>query len=201
MAIMSIDGEPPSEDRPWTAADLARGDLDEGYRYEIVDGRLEVSPSPAQPHTRLQARLVYHLTDLAPDDIEIQSEAGVTLNSAGTHHRIPDLVAFSTEHVEYPYITRPPLLVIEVLSLSTALHDLNIKRREYAKFGIPSYWIVNPDPGSPGILELRLDGDDYQTVTEVDGEELFETDVPFPVRFVPHWLVADGPWRRHISGD
>lgn len=200
MAIMSIGGAPPFQDRPLTADDLARLDLDEGYRYELVDGRLEVSPSPARPHTRVQARLVTHFSNSAPDGIEVEGEAGVTLNRARTHHRIPDVVAFSAEDAVYPYLNRPPLLAVEVLSLSSALRDLNIKRREYAEFGIPSYWIVNPDSENPGILELRLDGGDYRTVTEVDGKEIFETDTPFPVRFVPHWLVADGPWRRHISG-
>ncbi|WP_408638936.1 hypothetical protein [Nocardiopsis suaedae] len=29
----------------------------------------------------------------------------------------------------------------------------------------------------------------------------FTTDFPFPVSFVPHWLVADDPaWRKHIGG-
>lgn len=201
MAIMSISGTPPSEDRPLTVDDLAGMDLDEGYRYELVDGRLEVSAAPEQRHTRVQGRLVYHLTGATPDDIEVQPEAGITLNRARTHYRQPDVVVFSTQDVEESYLTRPPLLAVEVLSLSSTLRDLNTKRREYAEFGIPAYWIVNPDPANPGILELRLDGGEYRTVTEVDGKDVFETDVPFPVRFVPYWLVADGPWRRHITGD
>ncbi|NYH53338.1 hypothetical protein HNR06_002927 [Nocardiopsis arvandica] len=27
------------------------------------------------------------------------------------------------------------------------------------------------------------------------------TDLPFPLRLMPHWLTASGPWRRHIGGE
>jgi hypothetical protein len=35
--------------------------------------------------------------------------------------------------------------VIEILSPSSAAHDLGIKRNLYAKYGVQEYWIVNPD--------------------------------------------------------
>jgi len=200
MALMSI-GDSRSRDRPLTVDDLARMPEDERYRYELVDGRIEMSPAPAHRHSRAQGRLVTHLSNLAPDDIEVEPEAGITLNEARTHQRQPDLVAFSAKDAEDPYLTRPPLLVVEVLSPDSVFRDTDTKRREYAEFGIPSYWIINPSYETPGILELRLDGGEYQSIAEVKGEEVFETDLPFPVRFVPHWLVADGPWRACISGD
>lgn len=197
MAIMSIGGAPPSEDQPLTVDDLARMDLDEGYRYELRDGRLEMSPAPIGPHVRVQHRLAFHL-ECAAEGFEILTDPGVILNGAGTHYRQPDLIVLRAEDFEERYVTRPPLLAVEVLSLGSALRDLNVKRREYAEFGIPSYWIINPE--NPGILELRREDGEYRTVTEVDGKDVFATDVPFPVRFVPHWLVADGPWREQIGG-
>lgn len=54
---------------------------------------------------------------------------------------------------------------------------------------------------TPGIIEFRLRGGEYHVITEVLGTDTFTTDAPFPVRLVPRWLVADGPWRRrHIAG-
>jgi Uma2 family endonuclease len=38
-----------------------------------------------------------------------------------------------------------PIVVVEVLSPSTKSIDLNEKRAEYVKRGIPEYWIVDPD--------------------------------------------------------
>lgn len=201
MAIMSIGGTPPSEDRALTVEDLARMPDDEPYRYELVGGRLEVSPAPVLPHVRVQHRLAFHLECAANDEVEIVNEPGVVLNGTGTHYRQPDVAVLRAQDVGKRWVIRPPLLVVEVLSLSSAIRDLNVKRREYAKFGVPSYWIINPDDDNPSILELRLDGGEYRTAAEVDGMEVFATDAPFPVRFVPYWLIADGPWRARLSGD
>ncbi|WP_250637852.1 hypothetical protein [Actinoalloteichus fjordicus] len=60
---------------------------------------------------------------------------------------------------------------------------------------------MSPDPEKPGIVELRLADGGYHEVAQVFGTDVFETDASFPVRLVPHWLVAMGPWRTHIGGD
>ena len=38
-----------------------------------------------------------------------------------------------------------PMLVVEVLSPSTARYDRQVKRRWFQRTGIPEYWIVDPD--------------------------------------------------------
>ena len=69
-------------------------------------------------------------------------------------------------------LTSPPLLTVDVRSPSTALIDLNRKKSTYEKFGVPSYWIVDPDPKRPEltVFELRdgcytLEGKTTQTIT------------------------------------
>ena len=47
--------------------------------------------------------------------------------------------------------TLPPLLAVEVRSPSTALIDLNRKKAAYEKFGVPSYWVVDPEPPRPEV--------------------------------------------------
>lgn len=89
---------------------------------------------------------------------------------------------------------------MEVVSPESVLRDHHNKRREYAEFGIGSYWIIQPQPDKLGLMELRLVDGHYQEAAQVHGEELFRTEAPFPVRLVPQWLVADGPWRKHIGG-
>lgn len=200
MAIMSI-GDARSRERPLTVEDLAGIADDERYRYELVDGRLEVSPSPTGIHERVQHRLEVHLENAAPEGYEILSDPGVTMNGARTRHRRPDLAVLRAEDFEERYITRPPLLVVEVESPESAYRDAYTKRQEYAEFGIPAYWIIYPYRANPGIVELRLDEGHYQEVTGIKGEETFETDLPFPIRFVPYWLVADGDWKKRLSGE
>src|SRR5262249_13393565 len=50
-------------------------------------------------------------------------------------------------------------LVLEVVSPDDPKRDLVRKRREYARAGIPEYWIVNP--ATEQILVLRLAGSAY----------------------------------------
>ena len=35
-------------------------------------------------------------------------------------------------------------MVVEILSASTARHDLGRKKATFARFGVPEYWVVDP---------------------------------------------------------
>lgn len=54
--------------------------------------------------------------------------------------------------------------------------------REYARAGVPYYWVINPLRGPITLTELVLDPDRpaYQARTATSG--VFETDRPWPVR-------------------
>ncbi len=199
MAVMTI-GKTEPHPQPLTVDDLA-DTPDDGRRYELVDGRLDVSPAPVSLHTLIETRLTIHLGNAAPDELMVLTGPGINFNAERTHHRIPDLVVIRADDFERPYLTRPPLLAIEVVSPESVIRDHHTKKREYAEFGIDSYWIISPSSDKPGIIELRLKDSAYQEVAQVLGEDAFETDLPFPIKLVPHWLTADGPWRKHIGGD
>ena len=59
-----------------------------------------------------------------------------------------------------------PILIVEVLSPSTARADRTVKRRRFQKIGIPEYWIVDldaraierwrPSDARPEFLDERL---------------------------------------------
>ncbi|GAA1438356.1 Uma2 family endonuclease [Nocardiopsis tropica] len=184
---------------PLTVDDLQHTP-DDGRRYELVDGRLDVAPAPVFLHSRVESRLAIHLGVLAPDECEVVTSPGINFNSDRSHHRIPDLVVIRAEDEESPYLTRPPLLAVEVVSPESVFRDHHTKRREYAEFGIPSYWVITPDRDKSSIIELRLENGEYAEVSAAFGEEVFETDAPFPVRVVPQWLTAPGDWRACIGG-
>lgn len=193
-------GEANPQQRSLTVADLERMP-DDGNRYELVDGRLDVSPAPVSLHTLIESRLTFHLTNWAPEDVMVLAGPGINLDEQRTHHRIPDVAVIGEADFERPYLSRPPLLAIEVVSPESVFRDHHTKAREYAEFGVASYWIVNPAPDKPGIAEFRLDDGNYREVTQVFGPDTFRTEAPFPVTLVPHWLVAAGPWKAHIGGE
>jgi Uma2 family endonuclease len=81
-----------------------------------------------------------------------------------------------------------PLLVVEKLSPSTALHDRNTKKALYERMGVASYWLLDPTaPGALTAFELR-DGV-YAQVAHVVGDEGYTAQQPFPVTIVPARLL------------
>jgi Uma2 family endonuclease len=87
--------------------------------------------------------------------------------------------------------TEAPLLVVEIRSPSTALVDLNRKKAAYERFGVPSYWIVNPEPSQPELTIFELRDGRYALVAETT--EPFAAGRPFTVSIVPARLTAGLP--------
>jgi Uma2 family endonuclease len=62
----------------------------------------------------------------------------------------------------------------------------------YERFGVPSYWVIDPLDPSLTVFELVEDGR-YQQVAEVKGDNAFEATQPYPVRIVPSELLGGLP--------
>ena len=52
----------------------------------------------------------------------------------------------------------PPSLVIESISPGHERHDRNVKRKWYAEFGVPNYWLLNAYERSLELLVLEHGG-------------------------------------------
>ncbi len=193
MGVMTASQFVLPMDRPLTAADL---DLtpDDGRRYELDDGVLVVSPAPMAIHQRVLHRLEFMLEIACPPEFELLPGPGVEVDEI--NYRIPDLVVVRSESIAMTgrNVTRPPDLVAEIASPSTAHYDRNRKKTVYAEFGIPAYWIVVPDSAKPSITAYGLTGAAYAEIEQAAGEQPFVATTPFPVEIVPAALVA-GRWR------
>lgn len=67
-------------------------------------------------------------------------------------------------------LARPPLLVTEILSPDSALRDLNLKKAAYERFGIPSYWIIDPDLEKPTLQGFELVDGTYREAAQAEGD-------------------------------
>ena len=116
----------------------------------------------------------------------IGQNGGVLMGPARDTYLIPDLVV-SSELLEPHRATLLPaeiLLAVEVLSPRSRSIDLIMKRHQYARMGIPQYWIV--DSTARALTVLRLDADNaYGRVTVVKAGECWRTDDPFPLALDP----------------
>jgi Uma2 family endonuclease len=172
----------------FTVEDLERMP-DDGRRYELVDGVLMVSPAPGIPHQVVLGELLVQLRLASPPGLSAVLGPGVQM-SADTE-LIPDLVVIPKDQLTERRVTRPPLLVVEIRSPSTALFDLNTKKAVYERFSIASYWIVVPDADQPELIAFELHEGRYEQVARVIGKQPFQAQQPFAVEIVPARLVAD----------
>ena len=129
---------------------------------ELTDGHVEVLPRPTDEHQRLVLFLYRALyAFLAARGLGIVLVAPLRLRVRAGRYREPDLLLLLSAHDprrSNRYWTGADL-VLEVVSPDDPQRDLGRKRREYARAGIPEYWIV--DPATEQILVLRLAGRAY----------------------------------------
>jgi Uma2 family endonuclease len=103
----------------------------------------------------------------------------------------PDIVVIPRELLRAANVTEPPLLIVEVRSLTTALIDLNRKKSAYEEFGVGRTGSFEPDPDRPEltVFELGTDGRYFEN-GRVRGAAPFRALKPSAVDIAPARLVA-----------
>jgi Uma2 family endonuclease len=165
---------------------------DDGNRYELIDGELFVTPAPAPRHQEIVAELLGRLRNACPPGLIALSAPLAVQMDFGSETQ-PDVLVAHIEDFSDKGLHRPPLLAVEVLSPSTALDDLNNKKGRYERFGVPSYWVINPVEPDLFVFELDESGR-YRITAKVVGDERFEPTQPFRVSFSVNELL--GPFGR-----
>jgi Uma2 family endonuclease len=173
--------------RPYTVEDL-EGMPDDGRRYELIDGTLLVSPAPGLRHQKISVKLSSRLDAVCPEDLHVLAAPFAVRPSKSTELQ-PDLLVCRDSDLTDTLLPVAPLLVVEILSPSTALNDLNTKKAAYERLGVPTYWVVDPEEPTLTVFEFGADGL-YEQTAVVKADEVFEATAPFPVRFSPAELLG-----------
>jgi Uma2 family endonuclease len=143
--------------RRWTYEEYYK--LDDGQRYEIIDGDLLMAPSPdvwhqdwiSNLHFLLRLYFAQHRAGrlfIVPFDVVLDAENTVQ----------PDLIFVAAANagiIESRAIFGAPDLVVELLSPSSIRRDRHVKKALYARFGVKEYWIGDPANKEMEILTLR----------------------------------------------
>ena len=144
---------------------------DDGRRYEILDGELEVSPAPSTRHQGVSGNLfgVLH-GHVRERGLGRVYTAPIDVILAPTTVVQPDLVFVAAGReaiVTLRAIEGPPDLVVEILSPWSTQRDRVAKAALYARYGVRQYWVVDPDGH---ILEVyELEGAAYRLVGTHEG--------------------------------
>jgi Uma2 family endonuclease len=187
MGVMTTGRAAIPTGRPFTVANL-EAMPDDGNRYELIDGMIIVSPASGWSHQEMGGALYVLLRASCPRELRVL-QAPFAVQTAFDSEVQPDLIVARYRDLTPKNLPVAPVLVVEVLSHSTRLHDRNTKKAHYERIGVASYWLL--DPAEPGALAaFELDGAGaYCEVGRAVGDEEFRAERPFPVAIVPARLL------------
>jgi Uma2 family endonuclease len=127
---------------------------------EFVDGRIEERKLGEIEHSIIQRFLtVLFALKRAEWGVEVFPE--LRTQTAARNFRVPDVLVVRAGESINRYVTRPPLIAIEILSPEDSLRAMQEKAAEYRRFGIENIWIIDPEPRityrytSAGLEEVR----------------------------------------------
>lgn len=174
-------GMPAATEHYWLPADLEQLPEEVGFTYECIDGELLVTPAPRVVHAAALSALSFQIERLlaergaAPRVITSRAD----LRPEATTVVEPDLIVLREPATAKTRLDDPAcaVLIVEVLSPSTAKRDRGIKRVLYQRVRVPEYWIVDldarlierwtPSDARPEILRERLDWTDPASGAEL----------------------------------
>jgi Uma2 family endonuclease len=165
-------------ERGVTVAQLAAYPMDDGNRYELLDGDLHVTTQPHLEHQEIVNELAYALTAWNK-----QTRAGRVFPAPGVIFSDHDAVAPDLVWVR---VARAPLVVnredgklhgapdlaVEVLSQGSAneRRDRETKLARYDRYGVTEYWIG--DRVARRVDVYRRDSGSLSLVAQVQADEL-----------------------------
>jgi Uma2 family endonuclease len=166
---------PADQGRSLSLAEFLSADSQAGYRYELIDGKLEVSPQPNKPHNLVGGWLGEQLKDYARERSEVinqvvwparvfvpdRPETTAPEPDFAAYHGIPD--EFDEDELDWQDAS--PILVVEILSPDSEEKDLVRNRELYLQVpSIREYWIIDPrlDSRRPSMIVYRRRGRRWQ---------------------------------------
>jgi Uma2 family endonuclease len=131
-------------------------------RYELIDGRIVMSPPAGWGHGEIETNVIYILQSFVSQHNlgkVFGSSTGYDLPSGDTVE--PDASFISHERwAAGPQVRRGqflrivPNLVIEILSPATARRDRTEKKKLYESNGVDEYWLIDQDAREVTVFRL-----------------------------------------------
>jgi hypothetical protein len=159
-----------------------------GYRAEIIQGALVLTPSPAPRHAVLQHRLYDALRPAIPEGLLLVSGLEWRMAERGqvAASPQPDLMVVSLPDPDIPVLTDTPMLTVEIISpadgsrLPGGLTRQEAKRIDYGKNGVGDH------------LELWFDQWFDRDVLVIDRFELMGESFPLELVHVERVTGREG---------
>ncbi len=118
--------------------------LPEDLRVELIDGELLKMASPNIRHQEIVRRVLFRIAPLVGEERLLFGPVDFVIDDANV--LVPDLVVFSEDAVpesDAQGLDRA-LVVMEILSPSTAARDRTVKAELYFEAGVAELWLIDP---------------------------------------------------------
>lgn len=168
----------------WTVDEVAN--LPEDLHYELINGRLVLTPAALPIHQSLGIDIAVALRANRPDDVIVTTDQSVQIDFRNEPR--PDVVVIRKEGASRtPVYSADVLLAVEIISPSSRVSDRDDKLKLYAYGGIPHYWIIDPLAERITITQYALGtGGGYHRELQADG--LVTIDLPWATTLdLPAW--------------
>ncbi|MFF5160025.1 Uma2 family endonuclease [Streptomyces sp. NPDC000348] len=158
---------------PLTQADvLLEGflalDTPEGFRAELIEGEIVVTPPPDGDHEDYIGLIVTQVIKGSRTDMQFSGNKGLKLKSGGAcpkDHAIPDGTFAPTARRLYrgadPWMPCDGVAMVLEVTSAKPKADREAKRRCYARGGIPLYLLVDREASSITLFSTP-ERDDYR---------------------------------------
>ena len=136
---------------------------EDGKRYELHEGEVFVTAAARLDHQEFALNLARMLEDFVkPRKLgKVYQAVDVYFTEETTY--TPDVVFVSAAHadrIRRKYIRGAPDLIVEIVSPTTEVRDRGIKFQDYARYGVPEYWILDAAARTAEVYVLR--GTNYE---------------------------------------
>jgi Uma2 family endonuclease len=133
----------PNTEELWTVREYLRTSWSPDR--EFVDGRIEERNLGEKEHSIIQRYLtVLFAIKRAEWGVEVFPELRTQTQSR--RFRVPDVQVVRSGETFERYVTRPPLIAVEILSPEDTMRAMQSKAAEYRSFGVENIWIIDPEP-------------------------------------------------------
>ncbi|WP_179879100.1 MULTISPECIES: Uma2 family endonuclease [unclassified Streptomyces] len=143
-------------------------DTPEGFRAELIEGEIVVTPPPGGDHEDYIGLIVNQVIRRSRTDMQFSGNKGLKLRSGGgcpKNYLIPDGMFAPMELRLYrgadPWMPCDGVAMVMEVTSTKPQADREAKRRCYARAGIPLYLLVDRDTAQVTVFSEPKD-DDYR---------------------------------------
>ncbi|MFI1257307.1 Uma2 family endonuclease [Streptomyces netropsis] len=187
MSALTVD-HGPDNGCGWDELVRAWEELDppEGWKAEIIEGLITLSPAPANKHNVIAGKLQRSLYTAIPEDwgiyqtlaVSVPSRSGVFIPDLAV---APEAALVELTESEYYIPAAASAFIAEITSKSSLRHDRVSKPAAYAHAGVPLYLLV--DRWARGGPTITLYGEPKDDVYRVLQAGKFGDEIHLPEPF------------------